>query len=207
MLGDNPWSQFNPGTKLDLTYKYPLLESQRRELNDILTDMRPNRTTCLYLIDRIKGLPIKAELIYKALQLTPNIAYPKTLITYASLNKSHESLLNTIMLQGDESMWINYIPTLTNKYAGNDSHNSNICSTIGFLYEKIKELETTNKNLNIKIKQEYETKIAELHAENKELLSKFNEILTAVTKKKTDNEEIAELQARIQAIYNKKQSL
>ena len=56
-------------------------------------------------------------------------------------------------------------------------------------------------------KKDYETKIDELHAENKEILTKFNEILTAVTKKKTDNEEIADLQARIQAIYNKKQSL
>jgi hypothetical protein len=207
MLGDDPWNRFTDGTKLDLAYKYPLLESQRQELNNILADMRPNRTTCQYLLPRIKHLPIKAELIFKALQFTPNIAYPKTLITYASLNKAHESLLNTIMLQGDESMWINYIPTLTNKYAESGSHNSNICSTIGFLYKKINELETTNKNLNIKIKQEYEAKIAELRTENKELLSKFNKILAAVTEKKTDDEEIADLQARIQTIYNKKRSL
>ena len=46
--------------------------------------------------------------------------------------------------------------------------------------------------------------ILSLKAENKELLSKFNEILTALTVKKTDDEEIAELQGRIQAIYNKK---
>ena len=53
-------------------------------------------------------------------------------------------------------------------------------------------------------KKDYKAKIDELRAENKELLSKFNEILTAVTKKKTDSEEIAELQAHIQAIYNKR---
>lgn len=56
-------------------------------------------------------------------------------------------------------------------------------------------------------KKDYETKIAELRAENKELLGKFNEILAAVTTKKTDDEEIADLQTRIQAIYDKKQSL
>ena len=69
----------------------------------------------------------------------------------------------------------------------------------GFYYIQFKQLSKENKKLN--------EEIQEMCAENKELLSKFNEILTAVTKKKTDDEEIADLQARIQAIYNKKQSL
>jgi len=69
----------------------------------------------------------------------------------------------------------------------------------GFYYIQFQQLAKENKRLD--------AKISELDAENKELLSKFNEILTAVTKKKTDNEEIADLQARIQTIYNKKQSL
>ena len=66
----------------------------------------------------------------------------------------------------------------------------------GFYYIQFKQLAKENKKLN--------EEIQEIRAENKELLSKFNEILTAVTTKKTDDEEIAELQACIQAIYNKR---
>ena len=56
-------------------------------------------------------------------------------------------------------------------------------------------------------KKDYDAKIEEMRVENKKLLEKFSEMLASVNLKKTDEEEIADLQARIQAIYNKKRSL
>jgi hypothetical protein len=102
------------------------------------------------------------------------------------------------MLQDNETNMLDYIK---NNSDGHLPTEGGYWPTMlnGFYYIQFKQLAKENKRLD--------SKIDELHAENKELLSKFNKILAAVTAKKTDDEEIADLQARIQAIYNKKQSL
>jgi len=103
------------------------------------------------------------------------------------LQDNEINIRNYINNNGDESVVRNisdgHLPTVIN----------------GFYYIQFQQLAKENKRLD--------AKISELHAENKELISKFNKILAAVTEKKTDDEEIADLQARIQTIYNKKQSL
>jgi hypothetical protein len=105
--------------------------------------------------------------------------------TWEMLLENETSMKDYIKKNGDEHLPDGHIwwPTMLN----------------GFYHIQFQQLAKENKRLD--------AKIAELRAENKELLSKFNEILVAVTKKKTDEEEIAELQTRIQAIYNKKRSL
>jgi hypothetical protein len=107
--------------------------------------------------------------------------------TWEMLQENEINMRNYINNNGDESVVRNisngHLPTVIN----------------GFYHIKFQQLAKENKRLD--------TKISELHAENKELLSKFNKILAAVTAKKTDDEEIADLQTRIQAIYNKKRSL
>jgi seryl-tRNA synthetase len=100
------------------------------------------------------------------------------------------------MLQENETNMLDYIKNNSEDLVRNLSDGYFPTILNGFYYIQFQQLAKENKRLD--------SKIDELHAENKELLSKFNEILTAVTKKKTDDEEIAELQARIQTIYDKR---
>jgi seryl-tRNA synthetase len=103
------------------------------------------------------------------------------------------------MLQENETNMLDYVKNNSEDLVRNLSNGHYPTILNGFYYIQFQQLAKENKRLD--------TKISELHAENKELLSKFNEILTAITVKKTDDEEIAELQARIQIIYDKKRSL